>query len=132
MIWKFDWAPGDNYAHAGVTDYARLLSNYNELKALLNAEYGFNIAFTTPTTSGYATVPFGDVLNSTEAAMNALHVWMHEWIDKAVTWQAVGTMPTAEDINRWEKNGWAIEQAAARIKAAWFHLGEIYSGEVTT
>jgi|GEM_PF-4963779 len=128
MIWKLGWTPSDSYSSAA--DYARLLSNYNALKALLNSEYGFNIQFTTPTTSGYATMPFGDVLNSTEAAMNALHVWMHEWIDKAVTWQAVGTMPTAEDINRWERNGWAIEQAAARIRAAWFYANEIASGEV--
>jgi len=130
MIWKTDWQPANDYAATGTTEFARLLSNYNELKNTLNAEFGYAINFTTPATDGFRTFPFADVLNATENALNTLHVWTHEWINKVVTWQAGDVMPTSDDINRWEQNGQAIEAAMPRVTAAWFFMGELYMGEV--
>ena len=133
MIWKTDWTSEDNYARAGAADLARLLDNYERLKQLINAEYGLIVEFTAPTLNGFATMPFSGLLNSVEDCLQALHVWVVEWTEKTGQWQTGQSGPSFEDINRWERNGWAIEDAARRIREAWYYMGEeIYMGEVTS
>lgn len=43
---------------------------------------------------------------------------------------APGTGPAFADWNRWERNMVLLEEMAARISAAWYYSGDLYSGEV--
>jgi len=129
MVWKTDWGPGDNYARAGVTDLARLWSNYAAIRDLLNSDFGFSVLFTAPTFDGYKTVPLAAMLNATEAALNAIHVWPVTWTPSTTVWQAGGPAPGYDDINRWECNGQAMDDQADRTRDARIYCGEAFAGE---
>jgi len=130
MDWKTDWNERDNYARAGVSDWLRLWTNYTALRDLLNSEFGFNIIFTAPAFDGYKTVPLADMLNDTEAALTALHVWPVSWISNTTIWQPGKNAPDHQEINRWECNGQAIDEQAPKVQSAFRHCGTFNSGFV--
>ena len=130
LEWKTNWQSSDNYARNGAADAARLIHNYEYLRNLLNSEYGYAIAFVLPELEGYDLYPFDDVLNAIEGALAALRAWAVDWLPAPGPWQPAGAAPSYQDINRWEKNGALIEQAAQLAAQRRIYSNEVYSGEV--
>ena len=113
MEWKTDWTPADNHGRNQWADMRRVLNNLQQMAAQISQFYRPGFSIPTVATNGYD--PFVSVLNGLEENLNALHLWPVPWESKVVTWQPVTPYPTFADVNRWERNGQALDQAIEYI-----------------
>lgn len=113
LEWKI-WTNNDNYAANGTADLERLEGNLHTLAAQLLVHFGYSVSLTPLPLSGYATIPFVDILNLVENNVNAMRVFhgLSGWQTPRV-WVA-GQGATADDPNRWESNGRLLEANISR------------------
>lgn len=113
MIWKTDWKAQDEYSRQGVNDLMRLQKNYAALATRYQKYFAHEAEHAPVMTDGRRTYAFADLLNTVEQNLARLMAYWqnHPWEGKPAEWVPAGPGPTFEDINRWERNGQAVERA---------------------
>jgi len=141
MIWKTDWASGDDYGDG--SGMVRLLTNYAALVTLAQAYPNPSVPWsTTPVTPAapvqwgwYSAASFNQIENfltvmGTWLSQNVSPIFLTGWNSGSQTWADLGQAPDWSTINRWESNGQVAENAMQIIigESVTLVLGTFYAG----